>query len=116
MEKFDVPILKTAYDLARALYSLRASVPKQDRYALWQRSETLALETLEGLLLASQLPRAQKLDPLGRTSLKLDVLRVLLRLARDVRAIDLKQYVRIQGIIDEMGRMLGGWIKSVRGE
>jgi hypothetical protein len=116
MEKLDVPILGKAYDLAKALYALRASVPKQDRYALWQRCENLVLDVLEELLLASQVPKAHKLEPLRRASINLDLLRVLLRLARDVKAIGLTQYVRTQQTIDEAGRMLGGWIRSVQGE
>ena len=40
--------------------------------------------------------------------------RRMLRVARDTNAITLKQYVHIQELIDEIGRMLGGWLKSVR--
>jgi hypothetical protein len=31
---------------------------------------------------------------------------------RDTNTIDLKKYVLMQQLIDEIGRMLGGWIKS----
>ena len=116
MEQLDVPILGKAYDLAKALYALRGSVPKQDRYALWQRCENLVLDVLESLLIASQFPRAEKLPALTRASMKLDVLRVCLRLAKDTKAISLGQYAQIQTIIDEIGRMTGGWTKSVRAE
>ena len=44
---------------------------------------------------------------------KLDVLKVLFRLAKDTRTIDSKQYLAIQTPIQEIGKMVGGWIKSV---
>ena len=46
-------------------------------------------------------------------SADLDMLRVFLRLAFDVKILDQK-YVAIQQALDEIGRMLGGWLKSVR--
>jgi len=51
---------------------------------------------------------------LEQTSLKLNLLRVFLRLCKEVKAIDNKKYVLLQEKIDEIGRMLGGWIKSTK--
>ncbi len=114
MEELDIPIFKKAYDLTKKLYELRGTVPKHDRYALWQRCENLILEILEGILLASQLRKAQKLEPLEQVSVKLNVLRVFLRLAKDLKIMDLKKYGLLEEMVDEIGRMLGGWIKSTR--
>jgi hypothetical protein len=41
------------------------------------------------------------------------VLKVLIRLAKETRAIDNPQYLEIQVILQEIGKMIGGWIKSV---
>jgi hypothetical protein len=112
MKELDIPIFAKAYDLVKKLYELRSSVPRQDRYALWQRCENLLLEILEGILLAGSLRKGQKLEPLEKVSIKLNVLRIFLRLAKDVKVIDLKKYAQIEEIVDEVGRMLGGWIKS----
>ncbi len=114
MEELDIPIFKKAYELTKKLYELRGTVPKHDRYALWQRCENLLLEVLEGILLASQLRKSQKLEPLEQVSVKLNVLRVFLRLAKDLKIMDLKKYGVLEEMIDEIGRMLGGWIKSTR--
>lgn len=45
---------------------------------------------------------------------KLNVLRVLIRLTKDVKAIDNKKYIALETNIDEIGRMLGGWIRSTK--
>jgi hypothetical protein len=42
------------------------------------------------------------------------MLRVFLRLAHDTKTIDQKKYIALQAITDEIGRMLGGWLKSLR--
>lgn len=114
MDEFDIPIFKKVYELYRVLYQYRGSVPRQDRYTLWQRCEDAALDVIESILLASQLSKQEKLPVLENASRKLNLLRVFLRLAQDIRVLDNKKYVHLQGLVDEVGRMLGGWIKQTK--
>jgi uncharacterized protein YebE (UPF0316 family) len=64
--------------------------------------------------LASQLPKDDKIIVLEKTSSRLNFLRVFIRLSKDIRAIDNKKYILLQEPIDEIGRMLGGWMRSIR--
>ena len=110
----DIPIFKKCYDLYKAFYGYRADVWKQDRYTIWQRSENTILDVLEAILLASQSSKTEKLPILETASVKLNVLRVLIRLTKDVKAIDNKKYIALETNVDEIGRMLGGWIRSTK--
>ena len=112
MDDFDIPILKKVYDLYKIFHGYHATIPKQDRYTIWQRCENLILDIIEGMLLASQTYKGDKFQTLEKVSSKLDLLRVLVRFMKDMKVIDNKKYVMLQGHIDEIGRMLGGWIKS----
>ena len=114
MNDLDIPIFKKSYELYKTFYSFRLIVPKQDRYTIWQRCETLILEILEGLLYASQTPKAEKLPFLEKTSMKLNFLRVFVRLMKDTKSLDTKKYLVLEAAVDEIGRMLGGWIKSTK--
>ena len=112
MDEFDIPIFKKTYELFKLSYEYRFTVPKQDRYALWQRCEDTIINVLEGILRASRLPKPEKLPALENVSVQINCLRVYVRLAKDVKAIDNKKYVRLESVIDEIGRMIGGWIKA----
>lgn len=114
MEELYIPILRKAYDLYKIFHGMRSVVPKADRYTLWQRAENQILDLLEGILSASQLSRTEKLPYLEKVSVKLNVLRLFLRLAKDTKALELKKVLLPQEIVDEIGRMLGGWIKSTK--
>ncbi|SRR3989339_146744 len=114
MNNLDIPIFKMSYDLYKEFYCLRLSVPKQDRYTLWQKCENLLIEILEGILSASQQSKLEKLPILEKTSIKLNFLRVCIRLMQDIRAISSKKYILIEANLDEIGRMLGGWIKDTK--
>ncbi len=114
MNDNDIPILKKSYDLYKTLYTYRKTVSKQDKYTTWQQCENLALYIIEQLFLASQLPKNEKIPLLEQTSLKLSFLKVLIRLIKEVKVIDLKKYAAIQENLDEIGRMLGGWLKNTK--
>ena len=114
MEEFDIPIFKKTYELYKEFYGLRNSVPRQDRYTIWQRCENVMLDILEGILSASQLSKCEKLPILEKVSLKLNFLRVFLRLMKEIKSLDTKKYIFLEEDVDEIGRMLGGWIKSTK--
>lgn len=114
MNDFDIPIFKKTYDLYKTFHSYRDSISKQDRYTIWQRCENTILDILEGILTASQMYKTEKVPTLERTSVKLNLLRVFFRLMKEVKTIDNKKYVTLEELVDEIGRMLGGWIKSTK--
>lgn len=114
MNDLDIPIFKKSYDLYKEFYKIRLTVSKQDRYTLWQKCESTLITILEGLLLASQQSKLAKLPTLEETSVKLNFLKVCVRLMKDIKAIENKKYIIIEAEIEEIGRMLGGWIKSTK--
>ncbi|MFH1162229.1 MAG: four helix bundle protein [Candidatus Jorgensenbacteria bacterium] len=114
MNDFDIPIFKKIYELYKTFHGLRALINKQDRYTVWQKSEETILEILEHILSASQAAKADKPPLLQKASVKLNLLRVFIRLMKDARTLDNKKYTALESLVDEIGRMLGGWIKSVK--
>ena len=73
----------------------------------------MILGTIELLLEASYGDRERKVILLERASVKLNVLRFLVRLMQETKTFDLKKYANIEELIDEIGRMIGGWIRSI---
>lgn len=55
-----------------------------------------------------------KLETLQAMSVKVDLLKVLLRLAKDTQAISHGKYLTLQEMLQEIGKMLGGWIRTTK--
>ena len=109
----DIPIFHKIYDLYKLLHSYHGCIPKSERYTLWQKCENTTLALLEVLIETGHQSGTERVKLLYEISNKLDLLKVLIRLAKETRTIDAAQYVEIQAIIQEVGKMVGGWIKSV---
>ena len=90
-------------------------LPKKDRYTLGQKIENNLLEILELLFLANSKRDAGKLPTLYEVDTKLQMMKMLIRLAYDVKAISQPRYRSLQKDLQEIGKMLGGWIKSIKG-
>jgi|SRR3989344_6008841 len=114
MEELDIPITKKLYELYRVFYGYRTTVPKQDRYTIWQKCDDMILGVLEYAVSASRSQKLDKLVLLEQASSKLNMLRIFIRLMKDTKVIDNKKYTTIQTHIDEIGRMLGGWMRSIK--
>ncbi|MBS0655582.1 MAG: diversity-generating retroelement protein Avd [Verrucomicrobia bacterium] len=110
---FDIPIFHKIYELYKLLHSYHNRIPKSERYTLWQKCENTALDMLEALIETSHRKGEERLGSLYIISNKLDLLKVLIRLAKETRTIDNQQYLAIQTLLQEIGKMIGGWIKSV---
>ncbi|OHA26139.1 MAG: hypothetical protein A3C06_03945 [Candidatus Taylorbacteria bacterium RIFCSPHIGHO2_02_FULL_46_13] len=112
MNETDIPILKRTYDLYKLFHEYRKIIPKQDRFTVYERSENVILDVLECFLEAGYSKSTHKLALLEKASVKLNALRFFIRLLKDTRSLDAKKYLALQTLIDEIGRMLGGWIRS----
>lgn len=88
------------------------SFPKTKRYTLGQKLDNTTLDTLE--LLFSVPTSKDKNATLQQISTKVDLIKVLLRLAKDSQALENNKYLKLESTLQEIGRMLGGWIKSTK--
>ena len=111
MNDLDIPILKRSYDLYKIFYDYRKLVPKNARFSIYERSENLIVEIVEFLLEAGYSKNDKSLL-LEKASVKLNILRFMIRLMKETNIFGTKKYVVLQATVDDLGRQLGGWIRS----
>ena len=104
-------IAKT-YDLLKWLMPAVSRFPKDKRYTLGQRIENKLLDILELLLDANY--SQDKLEILKKANLELEYFRYLIRLSYDLEFLDLRRYEFTAQAVNEIGRLIGGWIKQQR--
>jgi hypothetical protein len=105
----DLKIFSKAYDLLQYLHKEIAGFPKYEKPVLGRRIYDSLLQILEYIITANE--ETDKYLHLKKASVELEKLRIFIRLAFDLRLISVKKYGFACQCIDEIGRMLGGWIK-----
>ena len=109
----DIPIFAKLYDFYKNLSQCVENFPKTKRYGLGQKLDQIAIKLIELIIRASYLQREQKPPILEKSIVSVDVLKILIRLAKDNKALDNKKYLQLESNLQEIGRMLGGWKRSI---
>lgn len=107
------PLILKTYDLYKTFYAYLLLFPKKDKHTLGARCDVYLLNLLELLIAASNTTKDRKLPLIQQANIKLDTIKILIRLAKDVKAIDEKKYIILQSNVQEIGRMLGGWQRTL---
>jgi hypothetical protein len=104
------PIFARTYDLLAWLIPALTKFPKDQRFRLAARIENTGFTFYERLLEAT---RARERRPLLLAAdLELEKLRLSLRLAKDIRCLSFQQYEYAARLVNEIGKLLGGWLKK----
>lgn len=111
---FDIPIFTKLYEFYKLLYQYLKLFPKKDRYTLGQKLDTLTLTIFELVIMAGTTTQEKKLPLIEKSIVSLDLLKILIRLAKDIQVLDNKKYLELEQRLQEIGRILGGWKKSVK--
>jgi hypothetical protein len=112
-ERQELLVITKTYDLIAWACKHTSRFPRNHRFVLGERLERNLHDLLE-LLIQARYSRERK-PLLDQANLKLEVLRFQTRLARDLCCWKTNSYVFAAKAIDEVGRLVGGWLRSGKG-
>ncbi|MBM3726975.1 MAG: diversity-generating retroelement protein Avd [Acidobacteria bacterium] len=105
-----VIVLKT-YDFVLWLCQRVRDFDRAFKFTLGDRIVQSGIDFLTGVVTASY-SNAGKAAILKTASTELTRLRYLIRLAKDLKLLALQSYGHASRSLEEIGRMLGGWMKA----
>lgn len=107
----ELPVYKASYDLLADVFRYTKDFTKEYKYTV---GESLKKETIELILLIYRANSKQsKLETLQTAREKIEVIRLLIRLMKDLHQISIKKFVQISKLIENVSKQLTGWQKSL---
>ncbi|MDP4011851.1 MAG: diversity-generating retroelement protein Avd [Candidatus Roizmanbacteria bacterium] len=104
-------LFQKSYDFLLWLYPLVSRLPKHHRAVLGRQIEELGLSILIHILSANIARGIKRKAIQLLISEELDKLRILIRLTKDLRFISIKQYTYAAEKVNEIGKILSGWMQ-----
>jgi len=104
--------LEKAYRFVLWVVPTVEKFPRSQRFLLGDRIQTAAVDVLDGLVEATY--TRNRTPILRRVNLLIERLRLLIRLAMDLRHLDRRRYEFAARSLDEIGRLVGGWLRRAR--
>lgn len=112
--QFNLSLLQKLIALYKLWHQILPNFPKSSRYTLGSKIDTAFLEVIEQVVKAGYASKTSKEIALNNASVKLDLLKFFLQVAWEIKSLDNKKYINLSEKLLEVGKMLGGWIKSVK--
>jgi hypothetical protein len=106
----DLPVFVKWMEFLKWLLPATEKFPKSVRFTFSNRIDNLALDLVEDLVEARY--SSEKRAILKRVNLRLEKMRLLLRLSHELRYLSHTGYEHAMRALNETGRMVGGWQKQ----
>lgn len=106
----DLVVFQKAYDCYLYLHNALKCLPKSEKFVLSADIKNTFFEMLKLFLIANKLQYKKK--TLYDADIKLDLLRFMIKTAYDLKFLPPKKFEILSRMLSEIGRLLGGWIKS----
>ena len=113
-QNVDLPIIHRLMEVYKIWQEYLQDFSRISRFTLGEKIDIIFLELTEDIFSASALKSEKKLSRLNESSVKLDLLKFLLRIAWEIKAIDNKKFILLSDRFGEIGKMLGGWIRQLK--
>lgn len=107
-----LPIYKAAYDLLQAVTLATSGFPKAWKYSFGDRLRSEALELVVLIYHANSHTGKDRLEYASKFLEKLVATDMLLRTAKDMRLLSVKQFSEMVGLADSLGKQAKGWKKA----
>ena len=108
-----IPVVLKLKDTYNIWQNYLSSFPKANRYTIGSKIDILFLEAIEYAFLASYTHTEEKQLLLNKSISKVDLVKLLLQLSWEIKALDNKKYAHLAEHFAEIGKMLGGWKKQL---
>ena len=104
-----LPLLQSVKTVYILWYGYYQTLPKLHRHSLGNRVDTLFIEVIEAISVASFLMKDEKRSYVGIAIRKIDTIKILMMVLWETKSFDNKKYVALSDQIETISKMLGGW-------
>jgi four helix bundle protein len=104
-----LPIFQLTYQLTLEIHRATHQFPREYKYTLGQKLKEIVSDVLDMIVEANS--AEEKTEILEGARLKLERLRIHLRLANDLEILGLKRYEAFNRTLEEISKQLSGWLE-----
>ena len=109
---YDLPVYKACYDLLLEIFQFTKDFSKEYKYTV---GESLKKQTVDLLTLIFRAnSRKDKEQVLQEARESIEVIRLFIRLMKDMHQISLKRFVQVNKKVEDVSKQLTGWQKAMR--
>lgn len=95
------------------MLNLLMKLPRTEKFNIGNEYKSVMYQMLEDVMMIGKIEQTKKLFYINRIDARINVQRVFLRIMEENRWIDDKKFKYSMSLLDELGKMVGGLLKSL---
>ncbi len=108
----ELPVYKASYDLLLEIFRFTKNISKEFKYTV---GESLKKETTKLITLIYRAnSKKDKYDVIQEARERIEIIRLFIRLMKDLKQISLKRFVLVNKQIENVSKQLTGWQKKIK--
>ncbi len=107
----NLPVYKDSYDLLLLVFEIVKSFDKQYKYTLWDKIKNEVTELITSIYRANS-SFDERLKNIKKAREQVEVLRLYIRLSKDLRIINIKIFANTSIKIETLSKQLFAWWKT----
>lgn len=112
----DVPVIHCVSELYKKIYQIGSNLSKKDKLGIHLQIEKTCLVLFDLLISAAFDNGVNKLPCLIESRIKTESLKRLIRIENDLQILASKKYLELESDLQEISKMINGWIKYLNRE
>jgi uncharacterized protein YpuA (DUF1002 family) len=109
----NLPVYKCSYDLLLQTFEIVTKFNKQYKYTLWDKIKNEIIDLITSIYRANS-NFTTRLSNIEKAREQVEVLKLYIRLSKDLRIIDVKKYADISLKTESLSKQLYSWEKSIK--
>lgn len=105
----NLPVYKVAYDFFLEINMLRSTLSREYKHTLGERLLDASLNMILYIYKANK--EKDKKELIKQSQSEVEVIRLLLRLLKDIKVISLKRFIALNEVLESVSKQLTGWLK-----
>lgn len=110
----ELPVINRTQELYESISKITEKLPSLKRQTVGRRLEDDCLLLLELLIMAKHAPKAHKGPYLIKSMARTEIIQFQLRILLTQKLANETTLHQLQAKVNEIGRMLGGWLRSLQ--
>jgi hypothetical protein len=106
----ELPVFKASYDLLLDVFNLCRHFSKDFKYTIGEKLKNETVDMMICIYRANK--RRDKKELLQTAQEHIEVVRLLVRLLKDLQQINLQRFVDMSEKIENVSKQLAGWLKA----
>ena len=105
----NLPVYKACYDLLLEIFKFTKNFNREYKYTLGERLKNETIDLITNIFRANM--AKQKYDTLQKARENIEIIRLYMRLLKDLQQVGVKKFVDINERVENVSKQLTGWQK-----